>query len=227
MSIRGADLTGTRQEYVPPIAATATSGPAKAVTHIKDIEEIVRLVVDAVSPKATATGNGDDGPPPHRSVATATAAAEESTPAVSTEQEATRGSSTGRQLYAKLGTFDGSGSWETFSVKFNICADYNKWKDPDKRIHLMSALTGPAAEIIPSCQETPTYTYLLDRLQRRYGAEHQYDSYRYQLQNRRQRSNESLQALFDDLEKLAARGYPDCTVDMRETLFTLLPFRGL
>ena len=106
----------------------------------------------------------------------------------------------------KLGTFNGSGNWNIFRAKFETCAKYSNWDNEDKLMHLMTVLDWSAADIISNCHATLTYNSLLDKLQRRYGSEHQYESYRYQLENRRQKSGESLQALCDDLEKLAARG---------------------
>jgi len=91
-------------------------------------------------------------------------------------------------------------------------------------MHLMAALEGPAMQLLHSCKDRLTYVTLLDKLHRRYSSEHEFERYRYELRTRRQRNNESLQALCDDVEKMASLGYPDCTVEDREKWFTLPAF---
>jgi len=186
-----------------------------------DIGEIVKKVIAAVSSNATANGNGNDGPPPGTDITVVPTMAETLAVVGNDEPEAAVG---GRPQYVKLGTFDGSGSWKTFRTKFEAVADYHSWNNEDKRMHLMTALAGPAAEIIPSCQGTPTYAYLLDRLQRCYGSDHLQDAYKQELKHRWQRSDESLQVLCADVERLAALGYPDITAELREATFTLPAF---
>ena len=109
-------------------------------------------------------------------------------------------------------------------MKFENCARYSNWNEEDKLMQMMAALTGSASQSLQNCKEELTYAALVDRLQRRYGSEHQADSYQCQLSTRQQKSNESLQALCDDVEKLAILGYPDSPADKRESAVALPAF---
>ena len=44
--------------------------------------------------------------------------------------------------------FDGSGSFETFYATFMNCAEYNRWREKDRLVHLKGCLTGEAGQVL-------------------------------------------------------------------------------
>jgi len=118
--------------HVPPAV-----GSAVAATSGLDIEQLVRLVADAVSSKITATGRGDDVISPSRDLPTVTSAATTPTVAENIEREVAAHSIAPRHSSVKLCTFDGSGNWNAFIVRFEACAGINEWSDQEKLVRLM------------------------------------------------------------------------------------------
>jgi len=226
------DDTNTRRDVainstVQPIATSAVSSPAKVDKTPDKIEQLVKLLVDVVSSKATAADSGDDGNSSGRSTPPA-AAATVTTPttpasAVVQEKATTKDNATHRRPYVKLGTFDGSESWETFLMKFETCATFSKWGEEDKLMYLMAALVGPAAQSLHSCKDRLTYTNLLEKLHRRYASEHQFERYRQELRTRRNGVTRACKHYAMTLRRWRIR-ISNCTAENREELFTLPAF---
>lgn len=68
----------------------------------------------------------------------------------------------------KSDKFNGQGSFETFLIQFENCAEYNKWNSKDKLANLRWSLAGTAAQLLFG-SELMTYEQLIERLQRRFG----------------------------------------------------------
>ena len=75
----------------------------------------------------------------------------------------------------KPGRFDGTGSFESFLVQFEVCASHNKWTAADKVDHLRCALERAATQLLWDfgAQPNATYEELVERLRQRYGTEGQ------------------------------------------------------
>jgi len=52
----------------------------------------------------------------------------------------------------KVGKYDGKMCLDTFLITFDMCAQYNKWKDEDKLAHLLAALEGNAKQLVQQLQ---------------------------------------------------------------------------
>ena len=104
--------------------------------------------------------------------------------------------------------FDGSGSFAAFMNQFRTCSHYNKWGKRDKMAHIKILLRGNAALLVANnCPRNATYKEVVKILQQRYANEEQHLIYRTQLKNRRRKKGETLQALYDDICRLAALAF--------------------
>jgi hypothetical protein len=124
-----------------------------------------------------------------------------------------------RKSVIKVDKFDGSGCVETFLLKFEHVARYNRWTDRDKAAHLGAALTGSAGLILWGLDD-PSYEELVSRLSRRYGSKEQHEKFRHELRSRRRKKDEGLQELAQDIERLAALAYPSDPQVTRDRLGT-------
>ena len=137
---------------------------------------------------------------------------------------ATGSSVSGKKTKLKVGTYDGNSCLETFLLKFDGCATYNGWSDEDKLAHLMHALEGNAAQLLHSCRGQLTYIHLREKLRQRYGAEEIRDRYIHELRTRRQKPDETLAALANEIERLSSLGFPDTSPEDRDRFFNLTAF---
>ena len=113
--------------------------------------------------------------------------------------------------------FDGSQCVETFLVKFENCARYNRWKDEDRVAYLRSCLTGPADSLVMDTGSA-NYEELKEKLRSRYGSRGQREKFHLELMYRKRRQNESVQDLARDIERLATLAYPETDVGTRNQL---------
>ena len=105
--------------------------------------------------------------------------------------------------------FDGTVPVATFLSQFITCAEYNEWDDADKLAHLRVSLKGQAALLLSTeSDRCTTYAQFERKLRQRYGTEGQTTLYRTQLRTRRRGKNETLQAVYLDVSRLAALAYP-------------------
>ena len=115
--------------------------------------------------------------------------------------------------------FDGTSSFATFMGQFETCACYNGWNEEDKRAYLCTSLKGMAAMILVTDREhCDTYAHLVEKLTQRYGTEGQVTLFRTQLRTRRRGRDESLQALYMDIGRLAAIAYPGARTEHFEAI---------
>lgn len=65
----------------------------------------------------------------------------------------------GRPTPMKPGRFDGTGSFESFLVQFEVCARHNRWTAVDKVDHLRCALEKAATQLLWDFGAQPNVTY--------------------------------------------------------------------
>lgn len=112
----------------------------------------------------------------------------------------------------KLGEFDGSNTAvETFLARFQNCADYLNWNEPDKLYYLKASLAGPAGQILWNLPSDVTSSQIMQLLRNRFGSLHQQERYRAEIRSKRRGPHESLQSLYTDLCRLLSLAYPGQT----------------
>ncbi|XP_039301448.1 uncharacterized protein LOC120356563 [Nilaparvata lugens] len=62
--------------------------------------------------------------------------------------------------------FDGSSPWAVFHRQFKTAAQYNQWEEDEKNAQLVTALQGPAADILQTVPMEATYREICVRLWR-------------------------------------------------------------
>ena len=122
--------------------------------------------------------------------------------------------------HTKTPTFDGTVSWSVYKAQFEIAARKNNWQtNQQKAENLIFALKGEALQLIEFIVDKEDYDTIVKAFETRFGNQNSPEIFRAQLKNRRQKSEESLQQLEADVERLANLGYPMCP---REVLNTII-----
>lgn len=116
--------------------------------------------------------------------------------------------------------FGGDAPWDAYKLQFEMLAEINKWSDEEKASFLAISLRGPALTVLTNLppEGRRTYTVLVAALDKRFGTAHQTELNRMKLRNRMRKSDESLQELAGDVERLARLAYPDATDDMLDII---------
>ena len=125
--------------------------------------------------------------------------------------------------------FDGSVSFEAFKNQFVGLASSSGWQEGEKRLRLLSALKGEAAEYIfrqPNFEEL-SFTQLLADLERRFGERKRTNSYLAQLDSRKLKQEESLAEFVADIRNLTNMGYPTGDEKTKEIIAIRHFIRGL
>jgi hypothetical protein len=106
--------------------------------------------------------------------------------------------------------FNGSMCLQTFIAQFENCARHNKWNSETKAAHLINSVTGSAGVALwdEGDPSQDTYDQLITRLTNRFGTVGQEVKHQAELRNRRRASNETLQALYQDIKHMMALAYP-------------------
>ena len=101
-------------------------------------------------------------------------------------------------------------SFHSFMAQFENSCEINRWTVQEKLLMLRSSLTGNALSILWDIGTDRDYTYaeLVEMLQNRYGSKGQAETFRMQLKARRQKRDETLSILMQDIRKLIAQAYP-------------------
>ena len=88
-----------------------------------------------------------------------------------------------KRMVMKPPSFSGKGSVRTFLAKFDNCARYKRWMDPEKLHYFTNAVEDPAAQVLCDLQSDGTMSYreFPATLVRVYGSEGQAEVYRAQL----------------------------------------------
>ena len=103
--------------------------------------------------------------------------------------------------------FDGTQCWQTFLVKFENCADYNKWTEHDKRAYLRASLQKEAAKLLWDADDL-TYDQLVQKLRQRFGSKGMEEQYQTELRCRRRKKGEFIRELAQDIRRLLSLAYP-------------------
>lgn len=122
--------------------------------------------------------------------------------------------------FTKPDRYDGSTPWRTYLRHFELVAVLNRWDDRTKALKLATSLKGKVMNTLTAIPNKTVYDYrsLVAALRRRFDPIERTELLRVQLRNRRQRSDESLVELSDDILSLVDRAYADLHEDARETL---------
>lgn len=132
-------------------------------------------------------------------------------------------SETGRlngRHFAKPQEYDGSVPWLSYKTQFEAIAAVHGWADSDRVGELVACLKGPALEVfahLPASDQLQ-YSRLVDALHQRFGQTNQQLWFRSQFRRRVRNPGESLPALAQDLERLAALAYPVADQSLRDSL---------
>jgi len=132
------------------------------------------------------------------------------------ESTSSSASRSGSRQFMRCDKFDGKTCVDTYLANFESCAEYNNWTVKDKAVHLKSALTGNAANLLQG-NARATYDEMVELLQRRYGNSQQHEKFKLELKSRRRRPDEDIQSLAQEVERLVHRAYPRAPADLRET----------
>ena len=93
--------------------------------------------------------------------------------------------------------------------KFEKCTVYGEWDEVDRQFYLSTALEGATAQILRDSKGNIADTAgLILLLQSRFGTEHQGERFRAELYARRRKPGETLQELYQDIDRLMSLAYP-------------------
>jgi hypothetical protein len=107
---------------------------------------------------------------------------------------------------------------ETHLAKLNICADYYGWTAHDRLCHLKASLDGHAGQVLWELSPDSSEADVVKLLRNRFGNVNQTERFRAELRNRRRRRGESAQAVYQDVRRLLALGYPGHTGELCEVI---------
>ena len=119
----------------------------------------------------------------------------------------------------KLERFDGVKTpLEVFVAKFVNCQRYNGWTNEESVAFLRDSLTGSASQVLWEISDDATHTEIIDLLRNRFGNANQTERYRAELASRRRKKGESTQAVYQDIKRLLALGFPGQCGEMYEVI---------
>ena len=114
----------------------------------------------------------------------------------------------GRAPTIKLSSYNSSMPLETHLAKLDICADYYSWSSRDRLCHLKASLDGHAGQVLWELSPGSTEADVIKLLRNRFGNVNQMERFRAELRSRRRKRGESVQAVYQDIRRLLALGYP-------------------
>ena len=120
----------------------------------------------------------------------------------------------------KPDTFDGTGNWSDYLIQFNLIADFCRWNDYEKALHLAINLRGTAQSVLADLRhdQRTKFHSLSSALAARFEPVQQSELHRVTLKTRLRHGNETLPELAQDINRLVRLAYPEATVDVREQL---------
>ena len=124
-------------------------------------------------------------------------------------------------------TYDGTLSFEAFTNQFDGLAVAGGWGEAEKRLRLLSALTGEASEYIFRQPQLDEFSELLESLKCRFGDRRKASSYLAQLESRKKGATESLAEFAADIRNLTQKGYPTADSKTKEIIAIRHFIRGL
>ena len=133
----------------------------------------------------------------------------------------------------KLGSYDGVAiALETHLSKLDNCASYYNWSARDRLCHIKASLEGPAGQVLWEISYDATELDVVKLLRNRFGNVNQMERYRAELRSRRRKRGESIQAVYQDIRRLLALGFPGqsgelCEIIGRDAFLEALADPGL
>lgn len=120
----------------------------------------------------------------------------------------------------KISMFNEKSSWQVYKTQFAVVAEANGWDSQTKVCQLAASLRTDAADVLQTLSEKELLDFetLVSALEMLFGEKCMKEYSRLQLKTRRKKPTESLHKLTTDIEKLSNRVFPDCLIDIRETL---------
>ena len=122
----------------------------------------------------------------------------------------------------KVPTFDGtvSAQFRPWIIQFEAIARHQCWTLGEWVVHLVSSLTGPAANLLigMTMGQLDDYTFLVARLSRRYDPPEREEAHRAELRARTRRRNESADEFAENLKNLTQRAYTSADQNMLDNL---------
>ena len=107
---------------------------------------------------------------------------------------------------------------ETFLAKFDNCQRYNEWSSDECAVFLRDSLTGIASHVLWEISPQAGHEEIIKLLRYRFGNSNQMERYRVELNARRRKRGESAQAVYQDIKRLVALGFPGQSGEMYEVL---------
>jgi hypothetical protein len=111
-------------------------------------------------------------------------------------------------------------SWLNYHANFEACIEINGWTKAHKGLYLAVFLRGSAQGVLGNLPKgtKPDYQALMRALEERFAPPSQTESYRVQLQERRQKAVETLPEPGQAIRRLTNLAYPIASAEIRETL---------
>lgn len=122
--------------------------------------------------------------------------------------------------FIKLDRYDGKSEIKAFLRGYEICARHNAWSNEERLDQLMCSLSAPADQFLWDFGSTSVMNWsdLVQKLRSRYGSSDQTSLYQTQLGTRRQRDDEDLNGLVQDIRRLMSLAYPGCAAEHGEVI---------
>jgi hypothetical protein len=110
-------------------------------------------------------------------------------------------------------TFNGNTSWSMLQCHYESVAEHNQWSDQEESTYSITALKGPAADLLHGIPTNTTYEETLQAQEDRFRDQHFAATYRCQLTTRTQKAGESLQDFATAVEQITHHAYPTLPED--------------
>src|SRR6266516_260392 len=193
-----------RVQSLAPLACVTTAPPATVTNET--------LLADAIKTVELLTGCATSPAPAHTFAvqplmtnAPLTATPTTAAPVQQTHVQMARPTATLRPYDNQKESLD------TFLARFDNFVNYFKWTEEDKLFYLRNNLGPTEATILSDGGAYTTVPELITLLQNRFGTSTQSERFRIELNARRRRPNESLQALYLDIKRLAKQAYQEAS----------------
>ena len=123
---------------------------------------------------------------------------------------------------SKVPIFDGtvSAQFRPWIIQFEAIACHQRWTLGERVVHLVSSLTGPAANMLigMSMGQLDDYAFLVACLSRRYDPPEREEAHRAELRGHTRRRNETADEFAENLKNLAQRAYTNADQNMLDNL---------
>lgn len=122
--------------------------------------------------------------------------------------------------FIKLGKYDGRTEVEAFLKRYEVCARNNGWSDSQRLDQLMCSLAAPADQLLwdIDAKTVMSWSDLVQKLRMRYGNSEQSALHQTRLSMLRQKADEELGDLVQEVRKLMTLAYPGCNAELGEVI---------